>query len=243
MTLLEYVENPMGKGSMILPNTKMKQGFIETFQAINKTMKITWYTVMNTYIAKVSLPSTSASNKGAGLDYDIVFQFKNASGLNKVAILNSEWSIYSNSPSFVYTYAHVFYKKKMICKWLENKLGRTIKTISPAIRNQYNVIGYERSLYLAALMVIQSMSNPIPINGSFKSPIATNYTHLSTIVKSIDDVLIITKNKEKKIDKLTTQKIQHRTTTSSSKSNIDSSYTTKVSKTKKTPKTAKTKKI
>lgn len=242
MTLLDYVENPMGKGSMILPNTKMKQAFIETFGTVSDSMKITWYKVMDNYIAIVGLPSNSASKHGMNFRYDIVFHFKKPSALNKAAIMGSEWNVYSNSPSFIYTYAHVFYKKGMICKWLENKLGRTIKSVSPSIRNQYNVIGYERSLYLSALKVLQSMTNPLTINGSFLNPIKTNYTHLSTTVKSLDEVIMLSApNKKDTVNVTTPNKA-----TAKIRNNSRGSFSNKVSKvptTRKTGKTPRTRKI
>lgn len=245
MTLLEYVENPMGKGSMILPNTKMKQGFISTFSDVSNTMKITWYQVMNTYIAVISLPSQSSSKKDIKLNYDIVFQFKNVPIFNKVAIMNADWSVYSNSPSFIFTYAHVFYKQGMICKWLANKLDRTLKTMAPNVRNQYKVIGYERSLYLSALKVLQSISNPIPISGGFTNPIKSNYTHLSTTIKSVDVVLAASKSSSTTSEVVKGMKAttpQYKKASSSTKSSsIHKVATTK--KTSTTPKTPKTRKI
>lgn len=246
MTLLEYVENPMGKGSMILPNTKMKQGFIETFRNVSDSMKITWYKVQDNYIAIIGIPSSSGSKRGLNFNYDIVFHFNQPSSLNKAAIMNAEWSVYSNSPSFIYTYAHVFYKKGMICKWLESKLGRTIKTISPNIRNQYNVIGYERSLYLSALKVIQSMTNALTINGSFLNPVKANYTHLSSLVKSLDEVTELSIQTKKDSVNITTPNkvsVKNKNTSHSSSRAGSSGKTSKVSTIKKIGKTPKTRKI
>ena len=153
MTLYEYLNSPMGKG-ISLGLSEIKNHLDKEYEELRYSMSMIVYWMKERYIVYVvQLPSRHAK----GLKYQIVFQFDTHSipeGVHDVKHLN--FQCFSNSPSFVYTYAEVFKEKEMLLSWSKDKYDREILHNSPEVRNSQKLISYERSLYLAGKFITLS---------------------------------------------------------------------------------------
>ena len=159
MTLIEYITNPMGKGNSVFPDRAIKLKFDEEYRALVNRFKISWYIASNNhFIALVQVPSHSLTD----LVYTVVLDFDgNSISDAELTINHADMKVFSNCPSFSYTYAYVFYKKGYLCNWLSSKYDNQILMERPESRNANRIIYYERSLYLAIKYILDKGYNRI----------------------------------------------------------------------------------
>jgi hypothetical protein len=172
-TLKEYLLNPMGKGSSVIPKS-MKDLYAVEVSKINITVK--WFKYndngakskdgkYNRLLAIVNIPSTKVNN----VSYEVAIEF-NMKGDYK-SIMLCPCTVFSNCPSFVYTYAKVFNERGLLIKRLKNKYDAKTLKMDPTIRNSYKIIAYEKSLTMAAIYlsttpnILNIFNNAVPIIG------------------------------------------------------------------------------
>ena len=146
MTISEYLKNPYGKGSAFSSNSKQKEDLDEQFKQLSDRILSKIYRYRDYVIYHVVIPST----KKDSVTYDVVIEVKTQelhTGAANLEDLN--FKVFSNCPSFIFTYAHVFRANDMICDWLFSKYNHDVRIKAPTIRNQYGIIGLERSIYLS----------------------------------------------------------------------------------------------
>lgn len=145
MTLNEYIANPYGKGASFAAAGDQKEKLEADFQKSKSRIVYKIYRYRNFAIYHIVVPSTNRPD----ISYDVVLEFpmKDLKETD-VSISGVNFRAFSNCPSFIFTYAYVFKKYNMMCDWLAPKYSKEIKN-NPSTRNAYNIIGYERSLYLA----------------------------------------------------------------------------------------------
>lgn len=151
--LRDYLDNPGGKGSatgVSLQNTK--NHFQDEMKKIEKLMNVVWYKTpkKDKLAAHITLPSQSVDN----IKYDIVFEFEVGENRNfGDSVLDCPVKVFSNSPSFVYTYAYAFKKYRRLVSWADEKYPEGTLTTEPKTKNPYKMISFERSIYLAAAYI------------------------------------------------------------------------------------------
>lgn len=151
--LRDYLDNPGGKGSatgVTLQNAK--NHFHDEMKKIEKLMNVVWYTTpkKDRLAAHITLPSQSVEN----IKYDIVFEFE--VGVKREygdSVLDCPVKVFSNSPSFVYTYAYAFKKYRRLISWADEKYPEDTLNTEPKTKNPYKMISFERSIYLAAAFI------------------------------------------------------------------------------------------
>jgi hypothetical protein len=146
MTISEYLQNPYGKGSAFSSNTKQKDDLDNQFKDISEKIVSKIYRYRDFVIYHVVIPSTKKDN----VNYDVVVEVETKNLKEGSANLEGiNFRVFSNCPSFIFTYAHVFRGHGMICEWLLSKYNKEVRTKAPVNRNQYGILGLERSVYLA----------------------------------------------------------------------------------------------
>lgn len=159
MTPSEYIQNPMGKGSAIIPNTEAKAKLNTEFEKVRYKIKCTCY-ILDNHLAIYSylIPSISRSE----VSYNVLLQFDlsvaEEKGFDRVD--NLPFLVYSNCPSFIYTYARAFDERGLLIPWIKKKYEKKALTESK-IRNTYGIIGYEKSLYIAIRYLLSAHNNMI----------------------------------------------------------------------------------
>ena len=155
MTIREYLKNPEGKGSAIHPYLNLsKDIYKKRLEIIRDKIKIKWYVYQSYLIAHLKIPSESVDN----LYYDVVFQFDITSIAN---IIDAPFTVFSNCPSFTYSYAHAFYNKSLMCKWLFDKYDNQVKKEKSKVRNKGNVVGLEKSIFYAMIFISDNRNNSV----------------------------------------------------------------------------------
>lgn len=150
MTITEYLQNPYGKGSAIAAGAL--QGAKETM--MTELLELEGRFACRAYICqgRAILHVVVPSKKKPNISYDVLFEVHlNDIPSTEVTIENSSIKVFSNCPSFIFTYAHAFEEKGLTIKWLENKYRSEVRKNLAVVKNASNVIGLERSLYLACL--------------------------------------------------------------------------------------------
>lgn len=157
MTLGEYLSNPYGKGAAVSPTSlirdsverELRSAYPEPIQYMVNATKD------RRLLIHVKLPSRTKK----GVYYDIVIELDGADvpENSKASIAGMPFRVFSNSPSFYYTYAKVFEEKGLFCSWLKGKYERKIMRKDPEQRNPSKIVGYERTVYTSMWYVFQKL--------------------------------------------------------------------------------------
>lgn len=157
ISLRQMVDNPSGKGSAYLAKRAMiKQGLNLTYIKILQRYRKQFYATPYLYddgriLFHVKVPSEMYNlNK---ISYDVIFEFENDPS-RRLSLRNMK--CFSNSPSFIFTYAYVFNAKKILIDKFKSNLPYECLTIAPKTRNPVESMGYEKSIYLAARYLLDS---------------------------------------------------------------------------------------
>lgn len=155
MTLMKYFSNPTGKGSAYVANRRaIKDGlnmiYIKLLREHRKEFYATPYIYENGDILYyVKVPSEDYKNNK--IAYDVLFLLTYQKDVRRV---NREIHMYSNSPSFIFTYCYVYNKHGLLIDKLKNKLPNEALTMPPEVRNPIESLGYEKSTYIACRYLI-----------------------------------------------------------------------------------------
>lgn len=186
MNLAEYMQNPLGKGASVLMLGSTRKMLDEEYAKIVSRITHTWYSLNDKYyIAHIKIPSKSADK----LMYDVLIEIDISSIPKQTAVINnSKCRVFSNCPSFVFTYAYVFDKNHDIIPWAKKKYNKKVFESNPVKRNPIEMRNYERSLYFAIKYITSNGRN-------YKAGINLNMSRIRshmqilTNVQSSDEVL------------------------------------------------------
>jgi hypothetical protein len=161
--LRDFMDNPMGKGSTAIQSRQLvqrdlNQRFTKLMSQDGKKMDVDVFKDINgdNYYFHLKVPSESDKKMHV---YDVIVQFttdgnkdlRNDKNLNRYSI-----KLFSNSPSFTYTYAYAFKLYGALADGLDNKFKDIVFEQPPITRNPGSVIGYEKTTYFACLYLSQN---------------------------------------------------------------------------------------
>lgn len=157
MNVQDYMNNPLGKGNAVFMIHESKRYLDDQYRILNGRMRITWYKLYDKYyVAHVRVPSRSVEN----LFYDVLVEFNIDVIKSGVSVINNAPArIFSNCPSFTYTYANAFDSTGDLISWSKVKYNNEIFTKDPIKRNPYKIKAYERSIYLAIKYILSNGRN------------------------------------------------------------------------------------
>ena len=159
ISLRQMIDNPTGKGSgSVAARYRIRQSmsamYIRTLQKYRKQ----FYAVPYLYddgriLYHVKVPSEAYNiNK---ISYDVLIEFEDKPGM-RLAIRNAKF--FSNSPSFIFTYAYVFNQKDILIDKFKNKLPNQCLVQPPVVRNPVESLGFEKSIYIAGRYLLDSFA-------------------------------------------------------------------------------------
>lgn len=188
ITMKDFLSNPTGKGSASftrrdIVKENLLQRYIKLLENTKNGINMKCYNDKGSYIFHIKMPSETYGNQ---LKYDVVLQFIPIGNVTKndTTILNYSMKMYSNSPQFMFTYAYVFNRDKLIPKELLSKLSKESLRKEPKIRNPFHTYGFEKSIYFSLLFIKRAgydrksvlQSNSIKLK-SFKDQVTKNVVH------------------------------------------------------------------
>lgn len=174
---------PVQKGSVKIPIKGLIETYRDDYYKMKAIKKIdcthTVYRMPDdTTIVHVKVPSGTVKN----FYYDVLYELSYTNTTKD--ILDCEVKIFSNSPSFVYTYAYVFYhmgategvaaptgmlinrttqkipKDRLLIREAEKKLGKEPLREPPVVRNVLGLPLFDKSLYFALFYLLDNSSLP-----------------------------------------------------------------------------------
>lgn len=190
MNIVSYLNNPAGNGSAIIPNRELVRGDLQKrFDALYTNKQGSFdggiYKDEENYFIHVVVPSESVEKQTS---YDVVIKFlapKSSPLLSSTTIKEYNIQVFSNSPSFTYTYAYVFDKEGLLVEELRNKYRDETFDV-PKTRNPYNMISYEKSIFMAIMYIL---ANPhLLVKSSFDK--ADSLSLLDKTIRNTDEIKI-----------------------------------------------------
>jgi len=156
MTLDEYSKNPLGQKNALFSQRDMyKELYTNKLDKIllreNGKISYKLYTSKDNYYIYMKIPSEVINN----FYYDVIIELytKNPLIKNSRTLDKYDFRCYSNSPDYVFTFAHAMIKNDMFISDLKPKMSElAIKNIAKE-KNPKNQIGYIKGLYFAYILI------------------------------------------------------------------------------------------
>lgn len=157
-TINEYVDNPMGKGSTAITNRTALRWFLDerygNLIKKNKDFQHSEFVVDDEYYCHIKVPTESKERQN---DYDVIIKFSSADeNFSKDTTLKRYYmQVFSNCPSFVFTFAFVYNKYELLIDELKNKYDDIVFENHPSVRNPGEIINYDKSIYFACKYILE----------------------------------------------------------------------------------------
>lgn len=179
MNIVQYLLNPMGKGSSVLMIAPMRQELDRQYSDLQSNMSVKWYSMGEKYlIGHVKVPSHSIEK----MYYDVLIEIDTETiPKNTTVINNGNARVFSNCPSFTFTYAKVFNDNGNLIDWTKSKYDKEVFKEDPIRRNPAKITSYERSLYLAFKYITSAGRN-------YKSKVEYKITQVKSTKEILDNV-------------------------------------------------------
>ena len=184
MTIHDYLNYPMGKGNAAFLIGQAKSDMISKFLLDEDGMKVQIYDTRKTIVFHFELPSKSSK----GVMYDIVLEFpyNDKDFVTAKNIFNFPFKVYSNCPSFVYTYAYIFNQNDLLIDWLKSRYDKKTLKTPPTNRNRLGVIFYEHSVFNAVYYIYKNLG--IPVSNIVKEAKKISVSQLRNLITPQADI-------------------------------------------------------
>lgn len=201
----DFIATPYGKGVTAINNRSLRQELESRYRGLDnygKSLKVDKvYKHNDSYYIHILVPSESERQNF----YDVVVKFiPNAvtKSTKPRFIFNYDMELFSNCPSFTYTFAHVYKKFGILCDELIDKYDDEVFKNKPEIKNPYFIINYDKSIYFALYFLDRNMSYLTVANLEYLS--RTN--SLKTLIKNVRSTKEIKKDYDDAVFELKKQK-------------------------------------
>lgn len=185
MTAEGYIHNPGGSGSAATANRQLvKTDYTQRFFKLINDKKDLFmgnvYKDGQDYFIHIVIPSESDGKQNT---YDVVIKFIDAAKKTSGSIKDCNIQVFSNAQSFIYTYAYVYDKEKLLVDELRDKFNdETFQP--PETRNPYETISYEKTLFMSILYIL---NNPELMDVSIYKN-AKSKMQLQSVVRHMDKI-------------------------------------------------------
>jgi hypothetical protein len=182
-TLLEYLDNPAGKGNTAGNPAIIKANLIERYNKIKDKIVVNVYkrNDMN-FLYHVIIPSETEREN----TYDVVIEV--FSDTPSITVKKWNFLLFSNSPGFAFTYAYAYNQYDMIIPELKSKLSKKFYNTPPYKRNPHEILMYDKSIFFAIYHITES--NLLSLTGYMQTH---SDRHLpiffSTKIRKLDQIM------------------------------------------------------
>lgn len=151
-TLTSFLNNPTGDSGSASQGRKLVFEDLENrFAALRKAKKVfkhSVYKVAEDIFIKVDVPSETIDD----FSYEVVIKFKDVQK-NNTSLVSNNIQVFSNSPSFVYSYAYTFNMYQLLIPEFSSKFDKQILADLPKVRNPDAVTFYEKTITMAMIYI------------------------------------------------------------------------------------------
>lgn len=217
MNIKEFLKNPVGKGAVIPGKNTLLADLDKRYKALleRKEFEFNIYRKKDCFFFHFLIMTEDPEREN---DYDVVIGFYPTKTQKfDTVITRYDIKIFSNSPSFIYTYAYVAKQNKLLIVDFYNKFDVNVLKKPPVSRNPGKIMGYEKSVYYACKYLVEHENL---LNKAYaKNHSDSNYRKLikevrrdSVILQEIKTAKAIKQAKKyetRKQDKIEKSKINH----------------------------------
>jgi hypothetical protein len=158
ISIRQYVDNPYRGSSFLASRKFIKSGLNQAFIELLQKYRNLFYAVPYKYangdvLFHVKVPSEEYKfNK---IVYDVLFKISFAA--DKRYSLR-DMKVFANSPSFLFTYAYVYYHEDIMIDEYADKIPGQALTTPPDVRNPVESLGFEKITYIAARYILDGQT-------------------------------------------------------------------------------------
>lgn len=138
MLTIKAIIGNLKKGQSALKVRGILADLEQSYQSVKERIKVTGCKAEK---IKCTVYLTYPSQSNVKINYDVVFEFHTEDKLT----LDTPFKVYSNSPSFGYTFAYVFFRLGSLL-WPE-KYPPEFRKIPPNTRNPFYFIGFDKGIF------------------------------------------------------------------------------------------------
>jgi hypothetical protein len=155
LTINSLLQNPTGDATAYMASRGRIIDDLEarykTLMEKHKTFKYKTFRMKKDYLFLFEIPSESLDD----IFYDVAILFypEKPEVENDKTLTRYNIKLFSNSPAFVFTYAHVLNKSNLLVQLFKSKCGLKALTDAPKIKNPVETYGFEKSCYFACLFL------------------------------------------------------------------------------------------
>lgn len=206
----EFLNNPAGKGSAVLNIKATKDKYQAKYDEICKQISHKTYIVGKKYYIVVEIPSSVK-----GIFYDVLLEFEPTKNSTGKSISDMKMRVFSNSPSFLYTFANAYNKQKIFIKECKGKLSTKMLSDIAKTRNPYGVLSYDFSVFAALFYIVNNGYTNITdletlgIKKASMSGVLDNIKNADKLQKTRKEQKAANKLEEEELMKIKKDKIKH----------------------------------
>lgn len=200
MYLEKFLESPNPRGGIKIPTNELITKYREKYEKIKRNIKSNVYTLdRKKFYVLVRIPSAEVKD----FTYDVVIEFTSVGK----SLEESHIKIFSNSPSFVYSFAYVFYhledegnvgmiidkfekhipKERLAADITDKKIGKEVLHGKPVHRNPFGIPLLDKTLYYAVFHILDKYTKITLIQNSRR----VNEQFFINNVKSFEKTMLL----------------------------------------------------
>lgn len=156
-TLRSLLNNPTGDNTAyVAARYQVKEALDNKYFNLLKVhgkFPIKCYLDKDDYYFHIKIPSEKVNS----IYYDVVLKVSPPTNEIKEErnIQNYTINMFCNASSFVYTYAYVINKNKLLIDFLTNKYDQITLTQAPSVKNPVESFGFEKNIYIACKYIFE----------------------------------------------------------------------------------------
>jgi hypothetical protein len=158
MKLSEFSTNPSGAGSSYLySRDAIRADIARRYASLRESggkfdiSVYSWKDDPKRKVFHVKVPSESVPGFYFDIVLDVIGGFT-----SRRAFLGSDVQVFSNSPSWTFTYAYVAKKVGLVVPWLEGKVGDFALSTPPRETNPPEALGFEKTTSMALAFILDT---------------------------------------------------------------------------------------
>jgi len=156
LSINSLLTNPAGSGTANVASRKLiiaslNQNY-EKLIAKHKKFNYNIFRYDKKIVFHIKIPTESLDF--SDLLYDVIIEVDPKDETNYIGIANQPTKVFSNSPSFSFTYAYVLNKRDEIPGWVKDKkINKIFQTEEPKVKNPVETFGFEKTIYFACKFI------------------------------------------------------------------------------------------
>lgn len=152
LTFKQYLTNPTKyKGNLVMNLSSIKNDLERRYDSLIDNKKNKFEIKVYKDGSRIFI-HTKQPSETYDMFYDVVFELTS----KEKNIENCSFKVFSNCPSFAFTYAHVFNTRDLLIEELKDKYDKEIFKNNPYQRNFYEMISYEKSIYFSIKYILDN---------------------------------------------------------------------------------------